>query len=121
MIKINACSRVLTQKEKPHFFYGFPIDHLPIPDLIKKLCTFSILLFDLFPFQRTNWFPFNARATENIKNLRCNTTKHGYQSKKIYGKVVHKQKMDSYIVGKKINPIRYCKILNVSRHLHILG
>jgi hypothetical protein len=30
-------------------------------------------------------------------------------------------KMDSYIGGKKINPIRYCKILNVSRNLHILG
>ena len=53
--------------------------------------------------------------------LRCTTTKHGYQSKRTYGKVVHKQKMDSYIVGKKINPIRYCKILNVSRNLHILG
>jgi len=31
--------------------------------------------------------------------LRCNTTKHGYQSKRMYGKVVHKHKMDSYIVG----------------------
>ena len=30
---------------------------------------------------------------------RCITTKHGYQSKRTYGKVVHKQKMDSYIVG----------------------
>jgi len=29
--------------------------------------------------------------------LRCITTKHGYQSK--VGKVVRKQKMDSYIVG----------------------
>jgi hypothetical protein len=54
-------------------------------------------------------------------HIRCTTTKHGYQSKRTYGKVVHKQKMDSYIVGKKINPIRYCKILNVSRNLHILG
>jgi hypothetical protein len=34
---------------------------------------------------------------------------------------IYKQKMDSYIVGKKINPIRYCKILNVSRNLHNLG
>jgi hypothetical protein len=78
MIKINACSRVLNQKVKPHFFYGFPIDHLPITDLILKLCTFSILLFELFPLQRTNWFPFNAKATEKFKNLRFNTTKHGY-------------------------------------------
>ena len=30
---------------------------------------------------------------------RCITTKHGYQSKRTYGKVVRKQKMDSYIVG----------------------
>ena len=30
---------------------------------------------------------------------RCTTTKHGYQSKRTYGKVVRKQKMDSYIVG----------------------
>jgi hypothetical protein len=53
----------------PHFCYGFPIDHLPIPDLILKLYTFSILLFELIPLQGTNWFPFNARATERIKNL----------------------------------------------------
>jgi hypothetical protein len=39
---------------------------LPIPDLILKLYTFNILLF---PLLRTNWFPFNARATERIKNL----------------------------------------------------
>ena len=54
------------------------------------------------------------KNTERIKNiielkcnidldwkyaLRCITTKHGYQSKRTYGKVVHKQKMDSYIVG----------------------
>jgi len=43
--------------------------HLPIPDLILKLYTFNILLFDLFPLQRTKLFPFNARATERIKNL----------------------------------------------------
>jgi hypothetical protein len=30
--------------------------------------------------------------------LWCITTKHGYQSKRTYGKVVRKQKMDSYIV-----------------------
>jgi hypothetical protein len=45
------------------------IAHLPIPDFILKLYTFNILLFELFPLQRTNWFPFNARATERIKNL----------------------------------------------------
>jgi hypothetical protein len=45
------------------------IDHLPIPDLILKLYTFNILLFELFPLQRTKWFLFNARATERIKNL----------------------------------------------------
>jgi hypothetical protein len=28
---------------------------------------------------------------------------------------------NSYIVGYKINPIRYCKILNVSRNLQMLG
>jgi len=32
-------------------------------------------------------------------SLRCNTTKHGYQSKRMYGKVVRKHKMDSYVVG----------------------
>ena len=32
-------------------------------------------------------------------SYRCTTTKHGYQSKRTYGKVVRKQKMDSYIVG----------------------
>ena len=31
--------------------------------------------------------------------LRCITTKHGYQSKTTYEKVVRKHKMDSYIVG----------------------
>jgi hypothetical protein len=36
---------------------------------------------------------------ENIIFFRCTTTKHGYQSKRTYGKVVRKQKMDSYIVG----------------------
>jgi hypothetical protein len=73
-----ALNGVLNQKVKTHFVYGFPIDHLPIPDLILKLHTFNILLFELFPLQRTNWFPFNARATERINNLMCNTTKHGY-------------------------------------------
>ena len=34
-----------------------------------------------------------------IKFERCTTTKHGYQSKRTYGKVVRKHKMDSYIVG----------------------
>jgi hypothetical protein len=48
MIKINEFSRVLNQKVKTLFFYGFPIDHLPIPDLILKLYTFNILLFELF-------------------------------------------------------------------------
>jgi hypothetical protein len=43
--------------------------NLPIPDLILKLYTFNILLFELFPLQRTNWFPFNARATERINDL----------------------------------------------------
>jgi len=38
--------------------------NLPIPDLILKLYTFNILLFELFPLQRTNWFLFNAIATE---------------------------------------------------------
>jgi hypothetical protein len=48
----------------------FPtIDHLSIPDLILKLYTFNIFLFELFPLQRTSWFPFNARAIERIKNL----------------------------------------------------
>jgi len=32
-------------------------------------------------------------------SLRWTTTKHGYQSKRTYGKVVRKHKMDSYIVG----------------------
>jgi hypothetical protein len=42
--------------------------------------------------------------------------------KKMKNKTYHTVgKMDSYIVGLKINPIRYCKILNVSRNLHILG
>ena len=45
------------------------IYHLTIPDLILKLYTFNILLFKLFPLQRTKWFPFIARATERIKNL----------------------------------------------------
>ena len=31
--------------------------------------------------------------------IRCIATKHGYQSKRTYGKVVRKHKMDSYIVG----------------------
>jgi hypothetical protein len=31
--------------------------------------------------------------------LRCIATKHGQQSKRTYGKVVRKHKMDSYIVG----------------------
>ena len=35
----------------------------------------------------------------NIMLERCNTTKNGYQSKRMYEKVVRKQKMDSYIVG----------------------
>jgi hypothetical protein len=30
------------------FFDGFPIDHLSIPDLILKLYTFNILLFEIF-------------------------------------------------------------------------
>jgi hypothetical protein len=41
------------------------IADLPVSDLILL----NILLFELFPLQRTNWFPFNARATERIKNL----------------------------------------------------
>jgi hypothetical protein len=68
---------------KPQGYQIWAIDHLPIPDLILKLHTFNILLFELFPLQRTNWFPSNARATERINNLMCNTTKHGYQSKRI--------------------------------------
>ena len=52
-------------------------------------------------FQRTNWFPFNARATERIKNLRCNTTKHWYQSKRIYGKVVLNTKWIPTLLDKK--------------------
>jgi hypothetical protein len=46
-----------------------PIEHLPVSDLILKLYGFDIFLFELFPLQRTKWFPFNARATERIKNL----------------------------------------------------
>ena len=64
-IELSDCRIIATA---PIFFYGFPIDHLPIPDLILKLYTFNILLFELFPLQRTNWVPFNARATERIKN-----------------------------------------------------
>jgi hypothetical protein len=37
--------------------------------LILKLYTFNILFFELFPLQKTNWFQFNVRATERIKNL----------------------------------------------------
>ena len=40
---------------------------------------------------------FNA-TFNNISVIRCNTTKHGYQSKRMYEKVVRKHKMDSYIV-----------------------
>ena len=57
--------------------------------------------FSLVPDNRTN---VNVEAwmivvTDNWTTCRCNTTKHGYQSKRTYGKVVCKQKMDSYIVG----------------------
>ena len=33
--------------------FAYLILHLPIPDLILKLYTFNILLFELFPLQRT--------------------------------------------------------------------
>jgi hypothetical protein len=36
---------------------------------VIKLYAFKMLLFELFPLQRTNGFPFNARTTERIKNL----------------------------------------------------
>ena len=38
-------------------------------------------------------------CTRPTRLVRWITTKHGYQSKRTYGKVVRKQKMDSYIVG----------------------
>jgi hypothetical protein len=41
----------------------------------------------------------NGEFFSGITPLRCITTKHGYQSKRTYGKVVRKQKMDSYMVG----------------------
>jgi hypothetical protein len=42
----------------------------------------------------------NSTKSQLVKlSLRCTTTKHGYQSKRTYGKVVRKHKMDSYIVG----------------------
>jgi hypothetical protein len=30
---------------------------------------FDIFLIELFPFRKTKWFPFHARATDRIKNL----------------------------------------------------
>jgi hypothetical protein len=39
------------------------------PEKLINFFVLNILLFELFPLQRTNWFPFNARATERIKNL----------------------------------------------------
>jgi hypothetical protein len=42
---------------------------------------------------------FPPFITEQNLHIRCITTKHGYQSKRTYGKVVRKQKMNSYIVG----------------------
>jgi hypothetical protein len=41
--------------------------HLPGSDLILKFLIF--FLFELIPFRRTKWFPFNARTTESTKNL----------------------------------------------------
>ena len=61
--------------------------------VIGTYCTVNQL-----PYDTDHDGPSNCRMyTSRI--LRCNTTKHGYQSKRMYGKVVHKHKMDSYIVG----------------------
>ena len=52
------------------------------------------------------YISIQGKSIGNIQNYEalegvywCNTTKHGYQSKRTYGKVVRKHKMDSYIVG----------------------
>ena len=46
------------------------------------------------------WWPCLLMDLNEMSNLyRCKTTKHGYQSERMYGKVVRKHKMDSYIVG----------------------
>jgi magnesium-transporting ATPase (P-type) len=55
-------------------------------------------------FMTGYWYRNIIKAKKRLKKqifiaLRCITTKHGYQSKRTYGKVVRKQKMDSYIVG----------------------
>jgi hypothetical protein len=92
---------------------------------LKGLClpSFCYLLWksvsmigDIFNFKLVNSLSSNTVELYNNIRYRCNTTKHGYQSKR---KVVRKHKIYSYIVDQKIKPIRYCKILNISRNLQI--
>jgi hypothetical protein len=76
----------------------------------RYLCRWTLILSNIgLPY---TWYSFLTRYwSRNINKakkrlekqvyiaLRCNTTKHGYQSKRMYGKVVRKHKIDSYIVG----------------------
>lgn len=52
------------------------IDHLHILDLILKLYVLDIFLLELFPLQKTKWFPFHVSATERTKNF--STVKPAY-------------------------------------------
>ena len=76
----------------------------------RYLCIWTLILSNIglpytwYSFLTGYWYWNINKARKRLKKqvciaLRCITTKHGYQSKRTYGKVVRKQKMDSYIVG----------------------
>ena len=98
--KSNVVNSSKKQNVKLNMFSSMYIKWLLISKLLlfihnRKSC---VLFLQSVKFLSNFWIRLNIKTFFRIL-LRCITTKHGYQSKRTYGKVVHKQKMDSYIAG----------------------
>ena len=69
-------------------------------NILKTVREFFIFFLEMHSQHNNTSLCKVSTKSQLVKlSLRCTTTKHGYQSKRTYGKVVRKQKMDSYIVG----------------------